>query len=153
MLIYTIGRSHLLELFHSELQSDLVRMVDGPMSRRAYEQLMNLETQLRESGTVYTCPANMTTSASPAPCWPGRRSTRICGTGPARSGPADATRANNSIGTSSHDHPRAAVALTASALPAQPVEQRRAYVADPSRHGCGPPRRRTRQPFGWTSFV
>ena len=55
MPIYTIGRSHLLELFHSELQSGLVRMVDGPMSRRAYEQLMNLETELRETGTVYKC--------------------------------------------------------------------------------------------------
>jgi hypothetical protein len=43
MLIYTVGRSHLLELFHSELQSDLVRMVDDANSRRAYEQLMNLE--------------------------------------------------------------------------------------------------------------
>jgi hypothetical protein len=55
MLIYTVGRSHLLELFHSELQSGLVRMVDDPMSRRAYEQLMNLETELRESGIVYEC--------------------------------------------------------------------------------------------------
>ena len=55
MPIYTIGRSHLLELFQSELQSGLVRMVEGPMSRRAYEQLANLETELRETGTVYKC--------------------------------------------------------------------------------------------------
>jgi hypothetical protein len=55
MLIYTVGRSHLLELFHSELQSGLVRMVDDPMSRRAYEQLMNLETELRDSGIIYKC--------------------------------------------------------------------------------------------------
>ncbi len=55
MPICTIGRSHLLEILHSELQSGLVRMVDGPMSRRAYEQLMNLETELRETGTVYKC--------------------------------------------------------------------------------------------------
>src|SRR5450759_2621209 len=54
MLIYTIGRTYLLELFHAELQSDLVRFVDGPMARRAYEQLMGLETEFRESGTVYT---------------------------------------------------------------------------------------------------
>jgi hypothetical protein len=32
------------------LQSDLVRMVDDPMSRQAYEQLMNLETEIRETG-------------------------------------------------------------------------------------------------------
>ena len=84
MLVYTIGRSHLLELFHSELQSDLVRIVDGPMSRRVFEQLANLETELRESGTVYKClSANTTTSASPAPCWPGRRATPTCRPGPA----------------------------------------------------------------------
>ncbi len=32
MPIYTIGRTYLLELFHSPLQADLVRFVDGPMS-------------------------------------------------------------------------------------------------------------------------
>ena len=40
---FMFGRSHLLELFHSELQSDLVCTVDDANSRRAYEQLMNLE--------------------------------------------------------------------------------------------------------------
>jgi hypothetical protein len=57
MLIYTIGRTYLLELFHSELQSGQVRFVDGPMSKLAYEQLMGLETEMRESGTVYSCPS------------------------------------------------------------------------------------------------
>jgi hypothetical protein len=57
MLIYTIGRTYLLELFHSELQSGQVRFVDGPMSKRAYEQLTGLETEMRESGTVYSCPS------------------------------------------------------------------------------------------------
>ena len=56
MLIYTIGRSYLLELFHAELQADQVRFVDGPMSQRAYEQLNGLETEMRESGIVYSCP-------------------------------------------------------------------------------------------------
>jgi hypothetical protein len=56
MPVYTIGRTYLLELFHSELQSDLVRFADGPAMRRAFEQLAKLETELRESGTVYTCP-------------------------------------------------------------------------------------------------
>ena len=56
MLIYTIGRSYLLELFHAELQADLVKFVDGPMSQRAYEQLNGLETEFRESGIVYSCP-------------------------------------------------------------------------------------------------
>ena len=55
MLIYTIGRTYLLELLHQELQSYQVRCVDGPASRRAYEQLTALETENRESGTVYKC--------------------------------------------------------------------------------------------------
>jgi hypothetical protein len=56
MLIYPIGRSYLLELFHAEFQADQVRFVDGAMSRRAYEQLNGLETEFRESGIVYSCP-------------------------------------------------------------------------------------------------
>jgi hypothetical protein len=56
MLVYTIGRTYLLELLHTQMQSDQVRLVAGPESRRAYEQLVNLESELRESGTVYTCP-------------------------------------------------------------------------------------------------
>lgn len=56
ILVYPIGRTQLLELFHTEIQNDQVRFVDGPTSRRAYEQLMNLETEMRESGIVYKCP-------------------------------------------------------------------------------------------------
>jgi hypothetical protein len=55
--VYTIGRTHLLELFHSLLQSGQIRMSEEPMSRRAFEQLANLETEFRESGMVYTCPS------------------------------------------------------------------------------------------------
>jgi hypothetical protein len=54
--VYTIGRTYLLELFHTELQSDVVRFTDGPAMRRAFEQLANLEAEFRESGTVYSCP-------------------------------------------------------------------------------------------------
>jgi len=57
MLMYPIGRTYLLELFHSELESSQVRFADGPMSRRACEQLTRLETEMRESGTVYKCPS------------------------------------------------------------------------------------------------
>jgi hypothetical protein len=52
MLVYTIGRTYLIELYHRELQSDQVRIVDGPMSMRAHEQLMALETELRDTGMV-----------------------------------------------------------------------------------------------------
>ena len=55
ILIYTIGRTYLLELFHSELQSGQVRFVDSPMMRRAYEQLTNLEVEQRDTGTIHTC--------------------------------------------------------------------------------------------------
>jgi hypothetical protein len=56
VLVYTVGRSYLLESYHSLLQSRQVRIVDGPGTRRAYEQLMALETEVRESGIVYSCP-------------------------------------------------------------------------------------------------
>jgi hypothetical protein len=56
MFVYTVGRSYLLELYHALLQSRQVRIVDGPTTRRAYEQLMALETEMRESGIVYSCP-------------------------------------------------------------------------------------------------
>jgi len=56
MLVYTIGRTYLLELFHAELQSNSVRYVDGPMSERGYGQLNGLETEIRDSGIVYSCP-------------------------------------------------------------------------------------------------
>ncbi len=58
MPVYTVGRTYLLELLHSELQTGQIKMVDGPMSRKAYEQLMNLETEMRESGIVYKCPSS-----------------------------------------------------------------------------------------------
>jgi hypothetical protein len=55
MLVYTVGRSYLLDSFRSLLQSGQVRIVNGPTTRRAYEQLMGLETEMRESGIVYRC--------------------------------------------------------------------------------------------------
>ena len=54
--VYTIGRTFLIELFHAELQSNLVRLPPDPMVRQAYEQLANLELELKEGGAVYTCP-------------------------------------------------------------------------------------------------
>jgi hypothetical protein len=57
MLVYTVGRSYLLDLFHSELQAGLVRIVDSPMSRLAFKQLTELETEFRDTGVVYTCPS------------------------------------------------------------------------------------------------
>ena len=104
--VYTIGRTYLLELFHAELQSDLVRFADGPMMRRAYEQLANLELEYRESGAVYTCPpGNTMTSASPARCWPGRHGIRIWrhGSGIWKSPAGLAARGRSSIGQPLHN--------------------------------------------------
>jgi hypothetical protein len=54
--VYTVGRTHLIELYHAELQSRLVRIVDSPMAAKAYAQLEALEVEHRDSGTVYRCP-------------------------------------------------------------------------------------------------
>jgi hypothetical protein len=53
--LYTIGRSYLLDLLLREFHDNKVRILDGPASRRAYEQLMALEMEYRHSGTVYRC--------------------------------------------------------------------------------------------------
>jgi hypothetical protein len=53
--VYPIGRTLLLELFLSELRSHQVRFADQPTMRRAYEQLFNLEVEVRDSGIVYSC--------------------------------------------------------------------------------------------------
>ena len=55
VLIYHVGRSHLLEALHSDLQSGRLCFADGPEARRAYAQLEALEPEMRESGIVYKC--------------------------------------------------------------------------------------------------
>ena len=55
ILVYTIGRTYLLDQFHNAMEADEVKFVDGPMSRRAYEQLAKLETEISENGRVYRC--------------------------------------------------------------------------------------------------
>lgn len=57
--VYTIGRTYLLELFHTQLQSDQIRFADGPAMRGAYQQLANLELEFRDSGMVYSCPVGL----------------------------------------------------------------------------------------------
>jgi hypothetical protein len=53
--IYTIGRTYLIELYHSELQSRSVRIVDSPMAQKAHAQLEALEVEYRGTGIVYGC--------------------------------------------------------------------------------------------------
>jgi hypothetical protein len=54
--VYTIGRSFLFDLLHAELQADVVKFADSQIMRRAFEQLVNLQTEFRDTGVVYTCP-------------------------------------------------------------------------------------------------
>ena len=53
--VYHVGRSHLLEALHSDLQVGRVCFADGPEARRAYAQLEALEPEMREGGIVYKC--------------------------------------------------------------------------------------------------
>ena len=47
MLVYTVGRSRLLELYHSELQSGQVRIVDGPSKfSRQFGAALNIESEI-----------------------------------------------------------------------------------------------------------
>ena len=55
ILVYTIGRTFLLDLLHQQMQNGRVRILDGPTSVRAYDQLARLEMEIRESGIVYRC--------------------------------------------------------------------------------------------------
>ena len=55
--VYPVGRSYLFDLLHRELHDNKVRILDGPTSRRAYEQLTMLEMDYRQNGTIYGCPS------------------------------------------------------------------------------------------------
>jgi Terminase large subunit, T4likevirus-type, N-terminal len=54
--VYTTGRTHLIDLLHRTMSDDELRILHGPVAMRAYEQLMMLEIDLRETGLVYKCP-------------------------------------------------------------------------------------------------
>jgi hypothetical protein len=55
--VYTVGRTHLIELLHREFQSNLVRLGHSTDIRRGFEQLINLDVDYRQGGTVYQCVA------------------------------------------------------------------------------------------------
>ena len=56
--VYNVGRTFLLELLLAKLVDRRIQvLVDSPESRRAYEQLVALEREQRETGIVYKCPA------------------------------------------------------------------------------------------------
>ena len=53
--VYTIGRTHLFDQLLRAMDNDKVRILDEPNARRAFEQLMSLEIEIRESGLFYSC--------------------------------------------------------------------------------------------------
>jgi hypothetical protein len=57
MLVYQIGRNYLLEHLRAQICNGEVKIVPSEGSRRACEQLVRLETEMRPSGTVYSCPS------------------------------------------------------------------------------------------------
>jgi hypothetical protein len=52
----TFGSRVIGTSYQGELHSSQVRFVDGPEAQRAYAQLEALETEMRDTGIVYTCP-------------------------------------------------------------------------------------------------
>lgn len=56
--LYTVGRTYLFDLLYREMLIDKVRLLKGPDSLRAYEQLMALERENRDTGLRYSCPSN-----------------------------------------------------------------------------------------------
>ena len=55
--VYHVGRTFLFELLLAELRNERVRFANSAESLRAHEQLMALEPEQRDSGTVYKCPS------------------------------------------------------------------------------------------------
>src|SRR5664279_3581970 len=53
ILVYNIGRTYLLDLLLREMQNNKVRILHGAASSRAYDQLMALEIEYRQSGMIY----------------------------------------------------------------------------------------------------
>jgi hypothetical protein len=55
ILVYNVGRTYLFDLLLREMQNETVRILHGAASLRAYEQLMALEIEYRQSGMIYGC--------------------------------------------------------------------------------------------------
>jgi len=54
--VYTIGRTYLFDHLHRDFDHDSVRILPSADSMRAYEQLMSLDVDVRDSGRIYRCP-------------------------------------------------------------------------------------------------
>jgi hypothetical protein len=54
--VYKVGRAFLIELLHSQLQSEQIRLNNDHNIQRAYEQLTKLAVEYKQGGVVYSCP-------------------------------------------------------------------------------------------------
>ena len=55
ILVYSIGRTTLIENYLAEVERGDMRIVNNEMSRRAYQQLADLEVVEKETGRFYNC--------------------------------------------------------------------------------------------------
>jgi hypothetical protein len=55
ILVYSIGRTTLIENYLAEMERGDMRTVNNEMSRRAYQQLAELEVVDKETGRFYNC--------------------------------------------------------------------------------------------------
>jgi len=55
ILVYSIGRTTLIENYLAEMERGDMRIVNNEMSRRAYQQLAELEVVDKETGRFYNC--------------------------------------------------------------------------------------------------
>jgi hypothetical protein len=53
--VYSIGRTNLIESYLAELERGDIRIVNNEMSRRAYQQLAELEVVDKDTGRLYNC--------------------------------------------------------------------------------------------------
>ena len=53
--VYKVSRTFLFDLLLRELQNQTIRILDGPQSMRAYEQLMQLQIEVKQNGISYQC--------------------------------------------------------------------------------------------------
>jgi len=58
MWVYNVGRTHLIESFHSLVANNRVRMAKGDVSARAFSQLVNLQVEQGESKVYKTLPGH-----------------------------------------------------------------------------------------------
>jgi len=56
IFVYKVSRTYLLDLLLREMQNEMVRILHGANSVRAYEQLMQLEIEFKQTRMVYKCP-------------------------------------------------------------------------------------------------